>query len=88
MKIISIEGLRLKIGWEVISYFSFVAITTNTRNIKDNIPQKIEPKKIVDMINKNTSKLVILLKNKGFAKNWSTTNMNVIIKNPVIKPLL
>ena len=37
--------------------------------MRDNIPQKIEPKKIVDSINRKTSKLVILLKNKGFAKN-------------------
>jgi hypothetical protein len=53
----------------MFSYFSFVAITTKTRNIRDNNPQKIEPKKMVDRMKKNTSKLVILLKNKGFAKN-------------------
>jgi hypothetical protein len=33
------------------------------------IPQKTDPKKIVDKINKKTSRLVILLKNKGLERN-------------------
>jgi hypothetical protein len=48
---------------------SFVAITTTNKNTNDSIPQKTEPKNIVERINKKISKLVILLKNKGFAKN-------------------
>jgi hypothetical protein len=68
-KITLIENLKFKIGYKIFSYFSFVAITTKIRNIRDNNPQKIDPKKIVDRMKKNTSKLVILLKNRGLAKN-------------------
>jgi len=65
-----------------------VAIVIKAKIIKDIKPQKTDAKKTVDAIKKNTSRLVILLKNKGLSKNWSMTKIKLIINNPVVKPLL
>ena len=65
-----------------------VTIITNIKKNNDKIPQKTDPKKIVDKINKKTSRLVILLKNKGLERNWSITKMKLMISSPVKKPLL
>jgi len=65
-----------------------VAIVIKAKIIKEINPQKTAAKKTVDAIKKNTSRLVILLKNKGLSKNWSMTKIKLIINNPVVKPLL
>ena len=65
-----------------------MAIVIKAKIIKDIKPQKTDAKKIVEAIKKNTSRLVILLKNKGLSKNWSITKIKLIINNPVVKPLL
>ncbi len=65
-----------------------MAIVIKAKIIKDINPQKTAAKKTVDAIKKNTSRLVILLKNKGLSKNWSMTKIKLIINNPVVKPLL
>lgn len=65
-----------------------MAIVIKAKIIKDINPQKTDAKKIVEAIKKNTSRLVILLKNKGLSKNWSMTKIKLIINNPVVKPLL
>ena len=49
--------------------FSFVTIITTKRKKSDKIPQKTDPKKIVERIKKKISRLVILLKNNGLVKN-------------------
>ena len=65
-----------------------MAIVIKAKIINDIKPQKTDAKKTVDAIKKNTSRLVILLKNKGLSKNWSMTKIKLIINNPVVKPLL
>lgn len=65
-----------------------MAIVIKAKIIKEINPQKTAAKKTVDAIKKNTSRLVILLKNKGLSKNWSMTKIKLIINNPVVKPLL